>query len=159
MKWLPWLFAILFAVTAVPAHSASATGEWLVADKSARIAIHACGHRLRGTIAWERVHGLDDQNPDPSKRHRPTLGLPILIGMQSTGPDSWTGRIYNADNGKTYGAKVKLLSSTTLLVEGCVMGFLCGGETWIKVREHAEDFPAAPSAPSPAGPLGVDLNH
>ena len=77
MKWLPWLSAILFAVTAVPAQSASATGEWLVADKSARIAIHACGHRLRGTIAWERVHGLDDQNPDPSKRHRPTLGLSI----------------------------------------------------------------------------------
>ena len=79
MKWLPWLSAILFAVAAVPAQSASTTGEWLVADKSARISIHACGHRLRGTIAWERVHGLDDQNPDPSKRHRPTLGLPIPI--------------------------------------------------------------------------------
>jgi uncharacterized protein (DUF2147 family) len=140
----------MFAAIAVPAHSASATGEWLVADNSARIAIHACGHRLRGTIAWERVHGLDDQNPDPSKRHRPTLGLPVLIGMQSTGPDSWAGRIYNADNGKTYDAKVKLLSPTTLRVEGCVMGFLCGGETWTKVREHAEDCAAAPSTPSPA---------
>jgi uncharacterized protein (DUF2147 family) len=150
MKWLPWLFAILSAVTAAPAQSASATGEWLVADKSARIAIHACGRRLRGTIAWERVHGVDDQNPDPSKRGRPTLGLPILIGMQSTGPDSWAGRIYNADNGKTYGAKVKLLSSTSLRVEGCVMGFLCGGETWTKVREHAEDCPAAPSTTPPA---------
>lgn len=146
MKWLPWLSAILFAVTAVPAQSASATGEWLVADKSARIAIQACGHRLRGTIAWERVHGLDDQNPDPSKRHRPTLGLSILEGMRSTGSDSWAGQIYNADNGKTYSAKVKLLSPTSLLVEGCVMGFLCGGETWTKVKEHAADCPEAPSA-------------
>jgi hypothetical protein len=33
------------------------------------------------------------QNPDPANRHRPTLGLPVLIGMQSTGPDSWAGRI------------------------------------------------------------------
>jgi uncharacterized protein (DUF2147 family) len=95
------------------------------------------------------VHGLDDQNPDPSKRHRPTLGLSILKGMQLTGPDSWAGRIYNADNGKTYSAKVKLLSSTSLLVEGCVMGFLCGGETWTKVREHAADCPEAPSATPP----------
>jgi uncharacterized protein (DUF2147 family) len=150
MKWLPWLSAILFAVTAVPAQSASATGEWLVADKSARIAIHACGHRLRGTIAWERVHGLDDQNPDPSKRNRPTLGLSILKGMQSTGPDSWAGRIYNADNGKTYSAKLKLLSAANLLVEGCVMGFLCGGETWTRVKEYPEDCPAAPAATSPA---------
>lgn len=150
MKWLPWLSAILFAVTTAPARSTSATGEWLVADKSARVAIHACDHRLRGTIAWERVHGLDDQNPDPSKRHRPTLGLPILIGMQSTGPDTWAGHIYNADNGKTYAAKVKLLSPTSLLVEGCVMGFLCGGETWTKVRENAEDCLASPSPTPPA---------
>ncbi|QFI75500.1 DUF2147 domain-containing protein [Bradyrhizobium betae] len=147
MKWIPWLSAILFAITTAPAQSASATGEWLVADKSARIAIHACGHRLRGTIAWERVHGLDDQNPDLSKRHRTTLGLPILIGMQSTGLDTWAGRIYNADNGKTYAAKVKLLSPTSLFVEGCVMGILCGGETWTKVREHAEDCPASPPTP------------
>ena len=146
MKWLPLLSTILFAATAVPAQSASATGEWLVADKTARIAIHACGQRLRGTIAWERVHGLDDQNPDPSKRHRPTLGLSILKGMRSTGPDAWAGQIYNADNGKTYSATVKLLSPTSLLVRGCVMGFLCGGETWTKVRDHAEDCPVPPSA-------------
>jgi hypothetical protein len=89
MKWVAWLVGLFFwAATVLPAYSASATGEWLVADKSARIMIHACGNHLRGVIAWERVHGLDEQNPDPAKRHRPTLGLPILIGMQSTGPDS-----------------------------------------------------------------------
>ena len=86
MNWVAWLVVLFF--WAVPAYSASATGEWLVADKSARIMIHACGNHLRGVIAWERVHGLDEQNPDPAKRHRPTLGMPILIGMQSTGPDS-----------------------------------------------------------------------
>ena len=151
MKWVAWLVGLFYlGATVLPACSASATGEWLVADKSARIMIHACGNHLRGVIAWERVHGLDVQNPDPAKRHRPTLGLPILIGMQSTGPDSWAGRIYNADNGKTYATKIILLSSNALQVEGCVMGFLCGGETWTKVREHAEDCATTPSAPLPA---------
>jgi uncharacterized protein (DUF2147 family) len=150
MKWVAWLVGLFFLATVLPAYSDSATGEWLVADKSARITIHACGNRLRGVIAWERVHGLDDQNPDPAKRHRPTLGLPILIGMQSTGTGSWAGRIYNADNGKTYAARVKLLSSNVLRVEGCVMGFLCGGETWTKVGEHAGGCPTTPTAPLPA---------
>jgi uncharacterized protein (DUF2147 family) len=151
MRWVAWLVGLFFWATELPAYSASATGEWLVADRSARIMIHACGNHLRGVIAWERVHGLDEHNPDPAKRHRPTLGLPILIGMQSTGPDSWAGRIYNADNGKTYATKVELLSSNALRVEGCVMGFLCGGETWTKVPgSTAGDCPTTPSAPLPA---------
>ena len=70
--------------------------------------------------------------------------------MQSTGTDSWAGRIYNADNGKTYAARLKLLSSHALQVEGCVMGFLCGGETWTKVREHSEECAVTPPASSPA---------
>ena len=159
MKRLPLLFAILSVVTAVPAQSASATGEWLVADKSARISVHACGRRLRGTIAWERVHGLDDQNPDPTKRRRPTLGLPILIGMQSTGPDSWAGRIYNADNGKTYGAKVKLLSSTSLHVEGCVMGIPVWGRDLDQGQGARRRLSRNPVRIARTGPAEFDLGH
>jgi uncharacterized protein (DUF2147 family) len=153
LRLASWIIGIVVLwANGSQAHSASVAGEWLVADKSARIMIHACGNRLRGVIAWERVHGLDDQNPDPAKRHRPTLGLSILRGMQSTGSDSWAGQIYNADNGKTCAAKLKLLSSNALRVEGCVMGFLCAGETWTKVREHSEECPATPPAPPPAPP-------
>lgn len=100
-----------FCAATSPALSDSATGEWLVADKNARILVQACGPHLHGHISWERVHGLDDQNPDLAKRSRPTLGLSIFIGMVSSEKDSWAGKIYNADNGKTYAAKVKLISS------------------------------------------------
>ena len=144
MRALFGLVGAFFCAAISPALSDSATGEWLVADKNARIVIHACGHQLRGHISWERVHGLDDQNPDLAKRNRPTLGLPIFIGIVSTGRDSWAGKIYNSDNGKTYAAKVKLLSSNSLRVEGCVLNFLCSGETWIKVNERASDCPTAP---------------
>ena len=144
MRTLFALLGVFFCAAISPALSDSATGDWLVADKNARIVIHACGPRLRGHIGWERVHGHDDQNPDPTKRSRPTLGLPIFIGMVSSGHDSWAGKIYNADNGKTYAAKVKLLSSHNLRVEGCVLNFLCSGETWTKVSERASDCPTAP---------------
>ena len=70
--------------------------------------------------------------------------------MHSTGRDAWAGGIYNADNGKIYTAKVKLLSSHALRVEGCVLGFLCSGETWTKVSERASDCPTITSVPLPA---------
>jgi uncharacterized protein (DUF2147 family) len=65
--------------------------------------------------------------------------MPILLGMTATGPDSWSGRIYNAENGKTYKAKVNLLSANALRVQGCVMGIWCGGEVWTKVRDYNGD--------------------
>jgi uncharacterized protein (DUF2147 family) len=148
------LVGMFFLADLSPVLASSASGEWLVADKSARILIRACDNRLSGAISWEREHGLDDQNPDPAKRSRPTLGIPILLGMRSTGPDSWAGQIYNAENGKTYKAKVKLISSHELRVEGCVLGFICAGETWTKVQEYNGECPstmsATPSAISPA---------
>jgi uncharacterized protein (DUF2147 family) len=150
MRFVASLAGIVFWAALSPALAASASGEWLVADQSARILIHACDGRLRGIVAWEREHGVDDQNPDPTKRNRPTLGMPILLGMRSTGPESWAGRIYNAENGKTYKAKVELISSNALRVEGCVLGFICAGETWTKVRDYSGDCPATPSAATPA---------
>jgi uncharacterized protein (DUF2147 family) len=139
MRFSASLVGLLLWAALSPAYAASPSGEWLVADKSARVSIRACEGHLRGIIAWEREHGLDDKNPDPSKRSRPTLGMPILLGMRATGPDSWTGRIYNAENGKTYQAKVNLLSANALRVQGCVMGILCGGEVWTKVRDYNGD--------------------
>jgi Uncharacterized protein conserved in bacteria (DUF2147) len=75
------------------------------------------GYPIIVTPKFRQCHDFwGQQNPDPANRHRPTLGLPILIGMQSTGPDSWAGRIYNADNGKTYAAKIILLPSPRLSI-------------------------------------------
>jgi len=55
------------------------------------------GYPIIVTPKFRQCHDFwGQQNPDPANRHRPTLGLPILIGMQSTGPDSGAGRIYNA---------------------------------------------------------------
>jgi hypothetical protein len=67
-------WTVFLGATVLPAYSASATGEWLVADKSARIMIHACGNHLRGVIAWERVHGLDEQKSGPDEAPSSDLG-------------------------------------------------------------------------------------
>ena len=51
--------------------------------------------------------------------------------MQPSGPNRWSGQIYNADDGSTYVSHVSLASPDTLKVEGC-MGALCGGENWTR---------------------------
>jgi uncharacterized protein (DUF2147 family) len=125
------LLAVLLVLTCDGALAADPAGDWLVEDGSAKIRIAICGGSLWGVIGWERTPGQDSENPDPAKRGRPTLGIPILIDMKPAGADKWSGQIYNAKNGKMYEASVALESDTALKVRGCVLGGLfCGGQTW-----------------------------
>ena len=75
---------------------------------------------------------IDDQNRNPALRNRPVLGLQLFVGMRPAGPNSWSGQIYNADDGQTYDSTVAQGDADHLQVRGCV-GPLCGGETWTRV--------------------------
>jgi uncharacterized protein (DUF2147 family) len=133
-----------------PAAAADPRGVWLVEDKSAQIQIENCGGVLWGVVAWERTPGHDNENPDPALRGRATLGIPILLGMRPQGPPGasgtvWRGHIYNAKNGSTYEANIKLAGPALLHLEGCVLGGLfCGGQDWARVKASAP--PSAPAA-------------
>jgi uncharacterized protein (DUF2147 family) len=126
-----------------PAQAAELTGVWMVADGTAKIQIDNCGGSLWGVVVWEREPGHDMANPDASLRGRPTLGIPILLGLrpgaqqgwqggQQGGPqEEWRGHVYNAKNGETYEVHIRLASQDVLHLEGCVLGGLfCGGENW-----------------------------
>jgi uncharacterized protein (DUF2147 family) len=132
--------------TAQPAQASATdpTGEWLVAQQVARIKIADCDGRLWGVVSWEKNPGTDTKNPDPNLRSRPTLGMPILLGMtpsksggwgsQQSKPNKWEGQIYNSEDGHTYSASISLVDPHTLRVQGCFLGFLCGGENWKRVE-------------------------
>src|SRR5580700_110721 len=94
---------VVIAFSGSPALADEPTGDWLAADGNAQIHIENCGNALWGFVAWEKEAGRDTENPDPSKRDRPTLGLPILLNMQASTkkPGWWDGEVYNAQNGKT----------------------------------------------------------
>jgi uncharacterized protein (DUF2147 family) len=126
------------------------TGEWLVAQRIARIKIVDCAGHLWGVVAWETQPGTDTKNPDPKLRSRPTLGMPVLLDMAPTRPNKWEGNIYNAQNGQTYTANISLSDPNTLRVQGCVLGFLCGGESW--TRAQADDTVGRAPAQTPAKP-------
>lgn len=125
------------------------TGEWLVDKKIARIKIANCDGRMWGVVAWEAQAGIDTNNPDAKLRTRPTLGMPILLGMAPSKPNTWEGQIYNSQDGRTYSASISLVNPNTLRVQGCVLGFLCGGENWTRY-EAPPPSPDAVPLPRPA---------
>src|ERR1700743_3665834 len=115
--------------------AADPTGDWRVADGVANIRVAQCNGSMWGVVAWEKTPGgRDTNNPDASKRSRPTLGMPILIDMKKKpGADQWEGQVYNAKDAQSYSSTIKPVGSDQLEIQGCVLGFLCGGETWTRV--------------------------
>ena len=140
---------MLLVTVSASADPADPTGEWLVAKRVARIKIVNCDNRLWGVVAWEATPGVDSNNPDPTKRTRPTLGMPILLGMEKVDANEWKGEIYNAEDGKKYSSSISLLNPDLLKVQGCVLGILCGGENWTRVPSTAAA--EAHSSSRPAG--------
>ena len=146
------LVLINSAPSAQPARTPTdPTGEWLVAKQVARIKIADCDGRLWGVVAWEaQPGGIDKKNPDPNLRSRPTLGMPILLGMTPSKGGRWDGQIYNSEDGHTYSANITLVDPNTLRVQGCFLGFLCGGENW--TRFEAADVTASTQRPTSKPP-------
>jgi hypothetical protein len=129
-----------------------------VADGVANIRVAECNGSMWGVVAWEKTSGgRDKNNPDASKQNRPTLGMPILIDMKKkAGVDQWEGQVYNAKDGQSYSSTIKPNGSDQLEIQGCVLGFLCGGETWSRVAPPIPSSPAnsmAKGAPKTTGAL------
>jgi uncharacterized protein (DUF2147 family) len=152
-------FSAAFLTTGLTsALAADPTGDWRVADGVANIRVAECNGSMWGAVAWEKMPGgRDKNNPDASKQNRPTLGMPILIDMKKKpGVDQWEGQVYNAKDGQSYSSTIKPAGSDQLEIQGCVLGFLCGGETWTRVAPPIPSSPAnsmAKGAPKNTGAL------
>jgi uncharacterized protein (DUF2147 family) len=151
----PWLALAGLCLCAATAAAAATdpVGEWMVTKGYAKIRIENCGGSLWGAVAWEQIPGgVDSKNPDPNKRTRPTLGLPVLLDMKPAGPNKWVGQIYNSEDGKTYDSNISLGSSPDVLqVRGCVAFVLCGGEDWTRTVDPTltPGSPGGPPLPPP----------
>jgi uncharacterized protein (DUF2147 family) len=138
-----FILAILTALLGAPPAKAQAGGEvsgiWLTQAGDAKVRVSKCGRGICGVVIWLRdpinpatgKPQVDDKNPNPSLAKRPMIGLPLFSGMRPSGPNKWSGQIYNADDGNSYASNISVSDPNTLKVEGCV-GALCGGENWTR---------------------------
>ncbi len=115
-------------------------GTWLTEKGEAQVRVAKCGAQLCGTIAWLRdpvdpktgKPQMDDLNPNPSLRTRPVLGMRIFT-MSQDATGSWTGTIYNSDDGQNYRGRLAPQGDNAMEVNGCA-GRLCGSEVWKRVK-------------------------
>jgi uncharacterized protein (DUF2147 family) len=132
---------LLTQLSATASAADGPVGIWLTQKGDARVQVSRCGAGLCGKIVGLREPidpatqkpAADDKNNNPALRGRPMIGMPLFTGMQPTGPNTWSGEIYNAQDGKTYEGHVTAVDQGQLQVRGCV-GPICGGETWTRVR-------------------------
>jgi len=125
----------LLSAPASAANAEDAIGVWLNPDNGSNVEFYKCGSGVCGKIV-KAVDGqkTDDKNPDPAKRNRPIVGLVIMQGAEKTGDNTWSGKLYNRENGKTYSGTVKVKSKNELDLSGCVALILCKTVTWTRVK-------------------------
>jgi len=136
MKMSSILAAVALSLAAVTPSLAANTpaGDWVVEDHSAVVRISKCGNAFCGFVAKGQP-GKDYRNPDPKKRNRSVIGIQVMFSMKPSGPNSWSGETYNADDGQIYNGKVTLTGPDSLQIEGCVPGGgVCGSQTWSRAH-------------------------
>jgi len=118
------IFALVFFLTGLPgiASASDPFGEWRRPSTGTRVNFYACGGKLCAKIV-----GVNDQS------RKGEIGTVIMGGAVKSGDNQWKGDLLDTDNGKTYAGVVTLEGPTALNLKGCV-GFICQGETWVKVR-------------------------
>jgi uncharacterized protein (DUF2147 family) len=128
--------ALLLAPLPGAAAAPSVEGLWRTDDGKAVVEIAACGQRMCGRIARvldtdPTVPKTDVNNPDPSRRNRPILGLQILWGF-TRGATSWEGgRAYDPKSGSSYKSSLRLNADGSLRVTGCVL-VICRSKRWTR---------------------------
>lgn len=122
--------ALFAAAPASAAGSMDPHGLWLRAEGGVRFSFYDCGALLCAKV-------VDVKNPED----RASIGTVILRGASKSGPNEWRGKLYNSDDGKIYDGVITVDSPGELTLKGCILGILCGGETWQRVS-------AAPAARS-----------
>jgi uncharacterized protein (DUF2147 family) len=142
MKHVAMAFGVLtFSLLAGSAHAGDPTGFWLTDDGKAKIRIAKCGANVCGNISWLQEPNdkngkpkTDINNSEIGKRTRPIVGVPIVLAMKPDGDDKWSGKVYNAEDGKTYDGSLTLSDANTMKLQGCVAAILCKTRSWTRTQ-------------------------
>lgn len=133
------LTLMTMALAGAGANADSVIGRWQTQTRGGVVEITKCGPSVCGRILTsEKLRtnpALTDQNNRDAKlRNRPLKNLLILQGFSADGAAWNGGTIYNAEDGKTYSAKLMPEGPDTLKVRGCVFVPLCKTQTWTRIR-------------------------
>jgi len=135
------ILALAGAAPAAPAgQPAGITGRWKTETRGGVVEIQRCGSSICGRIvssdALRTNPALaDGRNANAALRSRPLRGLQILSGFTGGSDGVWSnGTIYNAEDGKTYSARITPAGPNQLKLRGCVFVPFCKTQTWTRIN-------------------------
>jgi uncharacterized protein (DUF2147 family) len=113
-----------------------AFGVWVHPENGSHIRVAKCGSGLCATIVKVKDPSRTDvKNPDPAKRKRPIKGITLMSGAKKTGDKTWSGKLYNTQDGETYNGTLTVVDKSHLKLQGCVLGgLICQGPTWTRAQ-------------------------
>lgn len=133
------LGAMALAGVARAADPMDPRGLWLRPEGGVKFSFYDCG---QGLLCAKVV---DAENAED----KAGIGTVVLQGAKKVAANEWRGALYNADDGKTYDGRITVKSKgAELSVQGCLMGFLCGGETWKRLPSPAHAASTHKAAPT-----------
>jgi uncharacterized protein (DUF2147 family) len=101
-------------------------GLWLRPEGGVRFSFYDCGDSLCAKVVG--VQKAEDQAG---------VGTVILRDAKKTTANEWRGKLYNVKDGKVYDGYISVKADGDLSVKGCILGVLCGGETWKRIAPPA----------------------
>jgi uncharacterized protein (DUF2147 family) len=112
-------------------------GLWATPVDKSRLRIESCGADLCGYVVTStRLIADPDQrdtrNPDVRLRGRPMRNMKMMEVRPGVAGD-WRGWIYDPKTGHTFHVTLRLEPDDRLKLTGCLLGPLCGSQSWDRV--------------------------
>ncbi len=117
----------------------SVIGQWRTETRNGIVDIQRCGSSICGHLVTSdgiRANPTlqDVNNKDAKLRGRALKGVAMLQGFSWSGGVWDGGTIYNAEDGKTYKARITPVDADHLALRGCIFVPLCKTQNWTRVR-------------------------
>ncbi len=115
--------AVVVVTITASADTAEPYGTWVRPSTGTQVNFYNCGGKLCAKITAVKNEARKNE-----------VGTVIMTGAAKAGDNKWEGDLLDVESGKTYSGVVTLESASALNLKGCVMGVLCKGETWRRVK-------------------------
>ena len=111
-----------------PPAAAQARSVWINPYNSVKVEIGSCGANLCGWVIWANSEAQQEARDGGTAN---LIGTELLQNYHSTGANSWQGRVFVPDMGRSYYSTISKTGPDTLKVSGCIFGgLICRSQTW-----------------------------
>ena len=124
----------LLTLTALAAPAAAAQapfeGRWTNPKKSVIIEVAPCGSAHCGTVVWASPKTKANARKGGTEQ---LVGTHLITGIRRTNDGTYKGRGFVPKRNITAPATIRQTGPNTMIVKGCVLGFICKEQRWTRV--------------------------